>query len=168
MNISRYLKPDQIKLEISCGSLDGIDPDKDLDREKSRLKGEVIDELTQLFEVSGEIRNSSKFTKDFINREKVHSTGIGEGIALPHIRSMQPRKTVIIFARSQDGVWYDAIDEKPTYIFFGITAPEYEDKEFYRFHKWISNAFVTEEWLKDALLWAEDEHEVIKILGHLH
>jgi PTS system fructose-specific IIC component len=168
MKISQYLKPCQIALGLVSGHIDEIDPEKDQAKEKTRLKSEAIDELIGLFDKSGEIRNLSKFTNDFINREKSGSTALENGIALPHIRSMQPRKTVIIFARSQDGVWFDSIDGGLTHVFFGISAPKYDDKDFYRFHKWISTAFIQEEWLKDALLWAEDEHEIIKILGHLH
>ncbi|MHC4871370.1 MAG: PTS sugar transporter subunit IIA [Planctomycetota bacterium] len=168
MNISRFLKPSQIKLGLASGHIDQINPDKDEAAEKSRLKDEVIDELIELFDASGEIRNLSKFKKDFINREKADSTALENGISFPHIRSMQPRKTVIVFARSEAGVWFNSLDAELTHIFFGIAAPEYADKEMFRFHKWISNAFMNEDWLKDALLSAEDEHEIIKILGHLH
>lgn len=167
MNISQYLRPQQVKLGLCSGHLDDIDPEKDRTRELVRLKDEVVDELVALFGVSGQIRNTAKFTRDFLNRERSGTTAIGEGIALPHIRSMQPRRTVVVFARTQHGVWFDAIDAAPVHIFFGIAAPEYEDAHFYKFHKWISRAFVNEDWLRDALLWAADEHEIIKILGHL-
>jgi len=168
MNISRYLTIDRIQLGMRHGHLDEVGADADPDRERERLKEEVIDELIALFDRSGQLLNLSKFRKDFVNRERVDSTGLTEGIALPHIRTRQARKTVIVFARSQEGVWFDAMDGQPTHIFFGITAPEWDDREFYKFHKWISTAFVQEEWLRDALLWAEDEHEIIKILGNLH
>ena len=168
MNISRYLKSSQIRLGLVSGHLDQADPEKDPDKERARLKEAVMEELTGLFELSGAIRNRSKFFRDFQNRERSGTTGIGGGIALPHIRSLQPRRTVIVFARTQEGVWYDALDGELTHIFFGIAAPEYDDREFYSFHKWISNAFLQEDWLPAALLAAEDEHEIIKILGQLH
>jgi mannitol/fructose-specific phosphotransferase system IIA component (Ntr-type) len=167
MNLPRYLRPEQIQLGLAHGHLDTIDPDRDREDEKERLKAEVIEELSELFEVSGEIRNPTKFRKDFVNREKLGSTAIGGGVALPHVRSMQPRKTVVVFARTREGVWFDPLDGELTHIFFGITAPEYDDRDFYRFHKRISNAFVSEEWLPEALLEAEDEHEVLKILSNL-
>ncbi|MHC4884347.1 MAG: PTS sugar transporter subunit IIA [Planctomycetota bacterium] len=168
MNVSRYLKSNQIQLGMLNGHLDEVDPEQDREHELVRLKDEVIGELCALFSLSGEIRNETKFRKDFINREKRASTALEGGIAIPNLRSLQPRRTVIIFARTQDGVWFDAPDGEPSHVFFGLTAPEYEDREFQKFYKWITTAFTQEEWLRDALLWADDEHEVLKILGHLH
>lgn len=168
MNISRYLKPSQIQLGMLNGHLDQIDPALDRNRELTRLKLAVIQELCGLFSVTGEIRNEVKFFKDFVYREKQSSTGLEGGIAIPSLRSMQPRKTILLFARSQEGVWFDAADQEPTHIFFGLAAPEYDDREYSKYLKWITASFAEEDWLKDALLWADDEHEVLKILGHLH
>lgn len=168
MEITRFLGTECIRLGMLHGHLDQLSPDESEAEGKAKLKLNVIEELTDIFDASGEIRNRTKFHKDFLNRESKGSTAIGPGIAFPHVRSMQPRKTVLIFARSQEGVWFDAIDGKLTHIFFGISGPTYDDKEFIRFHKWISTAFVQEDWLFNALLWAPDEHEILKILGHLH
>lgn len=168
MNVARYLTPELVRLGMVDGHLDEIDPEKNPDAERERLKLAVIAELCDLFEASGEIRNRSKFEKDFIYRERQSSTGLCDGVAIPHVRSMQPRRTVVVFARTADGVWFDSMDGEPTHLFFGITAPEYDDAEFIAFYKWISTAFVQEEWLPRALMNAEDEHEIIGILGRIH
>lgn len=167
MNIARYLSPERIQLGMRHGHLDDIDPEANPRKERERLKDEVIDELVALFDRSEQILNLSKFRRDFVNRERADSTGLPGGVALPHIRTRQARQTVIVLARSRDGVWFDAMDQAPTHLFFGITAPEWDDREFYRFHKWIAAAFVQEEWLADALLYAGDEHEILRILGSL-
>jgi mannitol/fructose-specific phosphotransferase system IIA component (Ntr-type) len=167
MNISRYLKPDCIRLGLAEGHLDQADPEKDSARERERLKAAVIGELCGIFDASGEIRNLSKFERDFLDAEKAGSSVLRPGVALPCIRSLQPRKTVVIFARTGDGVWFDPPGKEPTHIILGLAAPSYEDRALARLQKWIRNAFLTEEWLPRALLDAEDEHEVIRILGHL-
>lgn len=165
--IARYLKPEFVKLGLVGGHPDQIDAEKDLSRERERLKGEVIEEIVDLFDRTGVIRNRHKFHNDLVYREKQASTAVGGGIAVPHVRSMQPRSLAIVFARSRDGAWYDAPDGDPVHIFFGITAPPYDDKVFLQFYKWVAQSFLQEEWLKSALLEAEDEHEIIGILSGL-
>ncbi len=167
MHIARYLKPAHIKLELTSGRLETIDPDKDLERERVRLKEEVVAELVDLFVATGQIRNRSKFHHDLLSRERKASTAIGNGIALPHVRSLQPRGVGVIFARSRVGVEYLALDGAPVKIFFGITAPSYDDKIFLQFYKWIAQRFLEEEWLPQALLEAADESEIIRTLSSL-
>jgi fructose PTS system EIIBC or EIIC component len=167
MQLSRYLRPEHIKLELEHGHLEAMDPEKDPEKEKVRLKEEVVDELVDLFMGTGQIRNRHKFLLDLLNREKKATTAIGNGIALPHVRSLQPRDVAIVFARSTAGVEFLSLDGQPVKLFFGITAPSYDDKIFLQFYKWISQGFLQEEWLPQALLEAQDAHEVIKILSGL-
>lgn len=167
MYISRYLKPGLVRLGLVHGHLDDIDPQKDREKELWRLKEEVLEELTDLFMETGQIRNRTKFHLDLLNREKGSSTAVGYGVAVPHVRGMQPRGVGLIFARSREGVWYDAPDGKLVHIFFGIASPTYDEKTALHFYQWIAQSFLQEEWLKDALLEAKDEHEIIGILSSL-
>lgn len=167
MYIARFLKPDQVRLGLVHGHLDGIDPEKSREKELARLKDEVVEELTDLFLETGAVRNRSKFLKDFRFRESQGSTAVGEGIAVPHVRSYQPKSLALIFARSRDGVWYDAPDEQPVHLFFGIAAPSYDEKDYLNFYRWVAQSFLQEDWLLPALLAAEDEHEIIGILSAL-
>ncbi len=167
MYISRYLKPNLIRLGLINGHLDEIDPEKDREKELWRLKEAVIEELTDLFMETGQIRNRSKFHLDLLNREKSSSTAVGNGVAVPHVRGLQPRSVGIVFARSREGVWYDAPDGKPVHIFFGIASPTYDEKTALHFYKWMAQSFLQEDWLAGALLEAENEHEIIGILSGL-
>ena len=136
--------------------------------ERERIKEELVGELTELFAASGQIRNVSKFRKDFVARERKSSTAIGGGFAVPHVRSSQPRKLVLIFARSAEGVWFDAEDGGLVHFFFGITVPEYEDQSLYLdFYRWSIQIFRDNPWLSEALLAARDEHEIIALLSGL-
>ncbi len=168
MRLSRYLKPENVKLGLVHGHVDEIDPEKDPAQERARLKDEVVSELCDLFMTTGQIRNQSKFLTDLKNRESASSTAVGMGIAVPHVRSLQPRALGIVFARSCEGVWYDAPDGELVHIFFGIASPSYDDKKALQFYKWIAQSFLQEDWLSAALLAAEDEHEIIGILTGLH
>lgn len=149
------------------GHADEIDPEKDPEKERTRLKEAVVEELVDLFMLTGQIRNRSKFSADLLNRERKASTAVGDGIAVPHVRSLQPKGLAVVFARSREGVEYAAPDGKPVHIFFGITGPSYDDKVFLQFYKWVAQSFLQEEWLPAALLGAETEHEIIAILSGL-
>ena len=170
MQITRYLKPEVVRLGMVGGHLDDIDPEKDPEKERIRLKEEVLEELTDLFMNTGQIRNRKKFHHDLVSRERKASTAIGRGLALPHVRSMQPKQFCMIFARSRDGVEYEAPDGEPVHLIFGMAAPSYDERmsnEYLQIYKWIARCFKEEEWLPGALLGAQDEHEIIGILSGL-
>lgn len=63
-----------------------------------------------------------------MTRESLGSTGIGKGVAFPHGRSLAIQELSVLFARSVEGVAFDALDKKPTHLFFLIIAPP-QDKE---------------------------------------
>lgn len=167
MQIARYLKPELVRLGMVHGHLDEIDPEKDRDAELARLKLDVIDELVDLFMETGVVRNRNKFRMDMINREKGSSTAVGMGVAVPHVRSMQPRSVGLIFARSREGVWYDAPGGELVHIFFGVCSPVYDDKQALAFYQWVAQSFLQETWLMPALLAAEDADEIIGLLSSL-
>ncbi|MCC8180753.1 MAG: PTS sugar transporter subunit IIA [Planctomycetes bacterium] len=170
VQITRYLRPEVVRLGMMSGHVDTIDPEKDEAKERARLKDDVVNELTDIFMATGHIRNRNKFHHDLMSRERKASTAIGHGLALPHVRSMQPKQFCMIFARSRDGVEFASPDGEPVHIFFGMAAPSYDEKlsnEYLNIYKWIARSFKDEEWLPEALLQAEDEHEVIGILSGL-
>lgn len=170
VQITRYLKPEVVRLGMMSGHLDEMDPDKDPARERVRLKEEVMEELTDLFMNTGQIRNRNKFHHDLISRERKATTAIGGGLAVPHVRSMQPKQFCMVFARSRDGVEYGSPDGEPVHLIFGMAAPSYDEKvtnDYLQVYKWIARCFKEEEWLPAALLQAQDEHEIIHILSGL-
>lgn len=170
MQITRYLSPEVVRLGMIGGHLDDIDPEKDPKKERIRLKEEVLDELTDLFMNTGQIRNRNKFYHDLVSRERKATTAIGGGLAIPHVRSMQPKQFCMVFARSGDGVEFDSPDEEPVHLIFGMAAPSYDERmtnEYLQVFKSIARAFKEEDWLPAALLQAQDEHEIIRILSGL-
>jgi len=65
-----------------------------------------------------------KLTEVLLDREKLSSTGIGDGVAIPHGKMSGLAGLVAAFGVSKDGVDFDAIDGKPTHLFFALLAPE--------------------------------------------
>lgn len=66
-----------------------------------------------------------------VNRESLGSTGIGKGVAFPHGRSLAVQELTLLFARSEKGLEFDALDKKPTHLFFLIIAPPHDKENLY-------------------------------------
>ncbi|RYL95252.1 PTS fructose transporter subunit IIC [Sporolactobacillus sp. THM7-4] len=91
---------------------------------KARTKEEAIDELISSLEKNGRINDRALFKKMILKREAESSTGIGDGIAMPHAKTKAVNEATVVFGRSESGVNYEALDGKPSYLFFMIAAPE--------------------------------------------
>ncbi|MCD6487445.1 MAG: PTS sugar transporter subunit IIA [Syntrophobacterales bacterium] len=89
---------------------------------KSRTKKEVLVELSDVFS-HGDIDRDALF-EVLLEREKLGSTGIGDGIAIPHGKLAGLEKLIISFGKSVKGVDFDSLDGKPVHIFFLLLAPE--------------------------------------------
>lgn len=117
MEISRYLKPELIKLEMNAHV--DCDPDCQLHPDKVlwTRKETILSELVDLLDKSGKVGNKKKLLIDFVNREKKATTGIGHGIALPHIRTMQAKEFILGLARSSEGYDFDSMDGELVHLF---------------------------------------------------
>ena len=91
---------------------------------KATTKSEVIDEMVHNYYEHGIIDDEDLYKKDIIKREEEGSTGMGDGIAIPHAHDAAVKKTAVQFARSVAGVDYDSMDGQPAHLFFMIAAPE--------------------------------------------
>lgn len=91
---------------------------------KAATKNEVIDEMVHNLFVKGIIDDEELYKKDILKREAESSTGMGEGIAIPHAHDTAVKKPAVMFARSVNGVDYRSMDGQPAHLFFMIAAPE--------------------------------------------
>src|SRR5699024_12013675 len=64
------------------------------------------------------------FKNEIFNREKQSTTGVGDGIAIPHAKTKAVKQPAIAFGRSIDGIDYEALDGQPSHLIFMIAAPE--------------------------------------------
>ena len=90
---------------------------------KSRDKKGAIAELLSLLEKNKYIKDSKKILETVMEREKLGSTGIGQGIAVPHAKTEQIDNLVGALGISQNGVDFDSLDGEPVYIIFLLLAP---------------------------------------------
>jgi len=171
MPFKRYILEDMVEANLKVE----LPPMPEADAEpanwelyRRHAKENAVEALVKLMARSGEIRNETRFIKEMVQREQASSSAIGGGVALPHLRSMRPRKLVVAVARSIEGLEYDAPDGKPVNLFFCITAPPYDDKAYLRFYKWVGTELLSEPWLKEALMTAADSHEMVRILRGLY
>ncbi len=115
MYIIDYLKPEAIFLKMKSGKK------KEIIREilqKASEKGIVPEDKTE------EIYNA------IMDREKQSTTGIGNGIAIPHCKTEYIERGIILAATFPNGIKYNAIDGKPVYILFMFVFPGSENKEY--------------------------------------
>ncbi|MBF0758840.1 PTS fructose transporter subunit IIC [Ligilactobacillus murinus] len=91
---------------------------------KATTKNEVIDEMVHNLFVKGIIDDEELYKKDILKREAESSTGMGEGIAIPHAHDTAVKKPAVMFARSVNEVDYRSMDGQPAHLFFMIAAPE--------------------------------------------
>ena len=91
---------------------------------KATKKDEVLKELIGLLKLDE--KQHAMLFKMLKRRETLGSTGIGQGIAIPHCRSLVVSKLRVAFGRKLEGVDFKAIDDKPVYYFFLIVAPPLE------------------------------------------
>lgn len=98
---------------------------------RSRKKASVLQEMVKYLKASGKIANERFILEMLKNRESLGSTGLGLGVAFPHGRSVAIPALTVLFARSASGIDFEALDGKPTKIFFLILAPSEKCAEDY-------------------------------------
>jgi nitrogen PTS system EIIA component len=91
---------------------------------KGTTKKDVLFELVYVLKKAMLIENVEKAVNVILEREKLGSTGIGDGVAIPHGKTKSIHNILCAFGRSQEGVDFDAVDRKPVRIFFLLLAPE--------------------------------------------
>lgn len=87
-------------------------------------KNSAIEELASQLDRAGKLNDVTAFIEGIQNRERQSSTGIGEGIAIPHAKVAAVDRPAIAFGKSKAGIDYDSLDMQPAHLFFMIAAPE--------------------------------------------
>ena len=87
-------------------------------------KKAVIEEMIQSLVNHGYVTDFETFKEGILAREALTSTGLGDGIAMPHSKNAAVKEATVLFAKSNKGVDYESLDGQPTDLFFMIAAPE--------------------------------------------
>ena len=91
---------------------------------RSRTKKEVLEELTAALSNCKANLNKDALVEVLLERERLGSTGIGDGIAIPHGKIKDLDELILSFGRSTQGIEFDSMDGRPTHLFFLLIAPE--------------------------------------------
>ncbi len=91
---------------------------------KATTKEGILRELVDLLAKAEGIKNKEDLVKVLLNREALGSTGIGQGVGIPHGKTNAVKKLVAAFGISRQGVNFDALDGEAVFIFFLLVAPE--------------------------------------------
>lgn len=130
---------------------------------KSTTKKDVIDEMIEKLYEKNVINDVLKFRSEIMKRELESSTGLGEGVAMPHAKTSAVNKPAIVFARSTTGVDYEALDEEDTYIFFMIAATEGQNQMHIETLAKLSKLLLKEGFI-DRLKASESPEDVYKTI----
>jgi PTS system nitrogen regulatory IIA component len=87
-------------------------------------KQTVLNELAERFAAAHGLPDGERVLEVLKEREKISTTAIGEGVAIPHGKLPHVERVRGVFARSMAGVDFDSLDGAPTYLFFALIAPE--------------------------------------------
>ena len=128
-------------------------------------KEEVIRELAELLVKSGAIKEKDvgKLVQILLKRESLGSTGIGQGVAIPHGKSDCVTRLVGAFGISRAGVNFDSLDGEPVQLFFLLVAPEDSAGPHLKALARISR-LLKDKHFRDTLRAANDEQTVVSII----
>jgi len=90
---------------------------------KGRTKKQILEELVECVAFKKSDVNKDDLLKALLEREKLGSTGIGDGVAIPHGKLNGLDNIILLFGKSSEGIDFDAIDAKPVTLVFLLVAP---------------------------------------------
>lgn len=144
VNLLEYLPESAISIELN-----------------GQTKKEILKEMISLLSSAHQIRNSDKILEALLEREDLGSTGIGQGIAIPHTRSDYVNKVVAALGISKKGIDFDALDGEPVYLFFMLIAPTNSSGLHLKILAKISR-LLKDKFFRQALREAKSPEEALK------
>lgn len=128
-------------------------------RDKAEVLGEMIDDISSM--VGAIDRN--KALQALLDREKLGTTGIGHGVAIPHGRIKGLTEIKVFFGRSRKGVNYSSMDNLPVHLFFLIMAPENSAAAHLKILASLSHLLKSQDF-RMRLMGAVDRSEIYRII----
>lgn len=144
MKITELLKKDTIILDL-----------------RSTEKSGVIDELVQKLDDAGRLSDKERYREAILTRESESTTGIGEGIAIPHAKTSAVQTPSIAFGRSKGGTDYESLDGQPAHLVFMIAASEGANESHLQTLSRLSTLLM-DEGFRETLLQASSEEEILR------
>lgn len=143
--------------------MDILDKDFIISDLSASNKKEVFRELITVFSYKYRKLDQGNLLTVLMEREKLGSTGIGEGVAIPHGKIKDLEGLILSFGRSKEGINFGAIDGKPVYLFLLLVAPENSAASHLKALAKISRMFRNPS-LRKGLMKAESKEEIVQLL----
>ena len=130
---------------------------------KSVTKDGVLFELANYLANEKRVSDTKLFLNDVYEREEIVSTGIGMKIAIPHAKSKHVLIPSVIFGKSENGIEFDSLDNKPAHLFFMIAMPEDSANQHLKVLALLSRKLMHESF-RESLMQAKSKEEVLALL----
>jgi nitrogen PTS system EIIA component len=131
---------------------------------QAQTKAEALQILVEAMSRTTPTIDQQEFLQIVLEREQLGSTGIGDGIAIPHGKSKAITEIVSGFGLSKRGIDFDSLDGKPAHLFFLLVAPETSVGTHLKMLARISRMLKNGEFRK-KLLTATSQHEIYQIIA---
>ncbi|HDR8170561.1 TPA: PTS sugar transporter subunit IIA [Bacillus thuringiensis] len=145
MKITELLKKDTVIMNLTASN-----------------KEAVIDELVEKLASANRLNSKAEFKEAIFKRESQSTTGIGEGIAIPHAKTKAVKQPAICFGRSVSGINYESLDGQPAHLFFMIAASEGANNTHLETLSRLSTLLM-DEGFRRQLLEAKDGEELLRL-----
>ncbi len=129
---------------------------------QAETKTAAIEEMVNKLAEQDIIDDAEGYKQGIIAREQQTSTGLGDGVAMPHAKHRSVKKPAVLFAKSKKGVDFEALDGEPVYLFFMIAAPEGENDVHLQVLASLSRSLVDGDFIQQ-LKEAETSTEVLQL-----
>lgn len=126
-------------------------------------KKRALEEISELISGNDAPLSPNDIFESLLARERLGSTGIGHGVAIPHGRVRNVQKTIGAFMQLRDGIDFDAIDEKPINLLFALLVPEESTDEHLKILAMLAEMFSDEAFCK-KLSAATSQDEIYSLL----
>lgn len=130
---------------------------------ESTDKKSILKELFNKLSSAQEITDAELCFKDLMYREKLGSTGIGKGVAVPHAKTQGVKELIMTLGISKNPIAYDSIDNEDVNIFFMFLSPVDLSQEYLIILARISR-FIRDDLFRKQLLNAKTSEEIFEIL----
>jgi PTS system nitrogen regulatory IIA component len=147
VSLTRLLKEKCVKLDLR-------------QTDKKKVMAELVDFIAE----NTKLKDKKAFLSALLKREKLGSTGIGNGVAIPHAKLEKEKDFILAFARQEGGVDFGALDGEKTYLFFVIGSPAAEVGSHLKILAEISRV-VKDKFIVEKLKKADNKKEIMGIIS---
>ena len=139
-----------------------------LDALVGTTKQEILVEVLQKTAAVGRVQKKDlrSLEKQLLDREALGSTGIGNGVAVPHVKGKEIKEISLVLGRSKNAIAFQAIDGRPVQTFFLILAPLDQPEQHIKALRWVSSLARNADFRRFVLL-AKSEKEIRDLLHEM-